>query len=136
MAATRQETFCTVSQPSSSTIGRTSRLGTELTFSSCSRAMHTCLVRLSNLFNTINTETPCQVPWFLHIHYETMVLRSNWPSSSLSILYLPQRLRSSKYMPKSLPMQITLLTLVYRQHTTTSYPSTVSQTSLRKTFTS
>ena len=63
MAETRQEVFCTVSQTlphpfltPSATLGRASRLEFELTFSSCSRAMHTCLVRLSNLFNTLNAE--------------------------------------------------------------------------------
>lgn len=102
MATTRQETFCTVSSSPSSILGRASPLGTELTFSSCSRAMHTCQVRLSNLFNTPNAETKSQVPWCLHIPYETTILRSNWPSSSPSTLCLPQHLRSSKYTLKSL----------------------------------
>ena len=44
----------------------------------------------------------CQVPWCLHIPYETAVLRSNWPFSLPLILYLPQHLRSSKYCPRSI----------------------------------
>lgn len=77
-------------------------LEAELTFFSCSQAMHTCLVRKSKIFKTHNTEKLCQAPWCLHIPCETIALRSSWPFSSPLTHYLPQHSRSSRYTTPSL----------------------------------
>ena len=102
MAAASQDAFCTVSQSISFLHPWISLLrDTALTFFSCSQAIHTCPVRMSNLFNRLNTEKMCQVPWCLHIPYETTVPGSNWLFSSPSTLYLPRHSRSLRYTNRS-----------------------------------
>ena len=73
----------------------------ELTFPSCSQAMHTCLVSRSKFFNRLSAEMTCQVPWSLHTPYETTIPRNNWPYSSPLTLFLPQHLISSMYTLRS-----------------------------------
>lgn len=98
MAAASQDAFCTVSQSISFLHPWISLLrDTALTFCSCSQAIHTYPVRMSTLFNRFNTEKMCQVPWCLHIPYETTVLGSYWLFSSPSTLYRPRHSRNSRY---------------------------------------
>lgn len=68
-------------------------------------------------------------------------LRDNGTKKQLAILVTLDSLSAStleelKVYPQVKSMQMTLLTFICRQHTTTLYPSTVSPTSLRKISTS
>ena len=68
-------------------------------------------------------------------------LRDNGTKEQLAILVTLDSLSAStleelKVHAHATSIQISLLTVVYRQHTTISYLSTVSQTGLHKTSTS
>lgn len=96
--------------------------------------MHTCLVRMSNFVNRSNAET--NMPGAMVLAHS---LRDNGTQKKLAILVILDSLSASTLEELRVDSQvisvwIVLLTLVYRQRTTTSYLSTVLRISLLKIF--